>query len=418
LIGGASTKQEFAMRHRILIGVLTLLLAFGITAQTEPSTNPSTQPSVSPQAQAILDQMDKAYREVKALNLTGKLSLDFDAGGDQKKDSVEFTASFVAPNKFRHEIKGDTLIVSTGEKVYAYAPGPNEYVVVDAPKDRVTPKDMPDSIVDLLASQNPVLLMAIAQNPTGPLIDGGGKVEQVDDVKLDGTSFKALAFTKDERGYRVLMDPSTNFIRQIQIDRKDELKNHGVEDVKSALITLDYSANKAEAPAAELFAWTPPKDATVAKEPQPDDAGADAKALEGKPAPDFKLTAIDGSTVSLADLKGSVAVLDFWATWCGPCVASLPSLAQLNTELSPKGVKIYALNQQEEKATVQKFLLTQKLDLPVLLDSAGDAGKKYMANAIPETVVVGKDGIIKKVFVGFGGDETPLKQAIEAEMKK
>jgi hypothetical protein len=76
------------------------------------------------------------------------------------------------------------------------------------------------------------------------------------------------------------------------------------------------------------------------------------------------------------------------------------------------------VNQQEDKPTVQKFLLTKKLGLPVLLDTAGDAGKKYMANAIPETVVVGKDGIIKKVFIGFGGDETPLKQAIEEEMKK
>jgi thiol-disulfide isomerase/thioredoxin len=409
------------MINRFFPCVLTLLLALQAGAQTEPSTNPaspSSQPSVSPQAQAILDQVGKAYHDATALNLKGKLSLDFDAGGEQKQESGDFTASFVAPNKFRHEMKDDLLIVSTGEKVYAYAPGPNEYIAVDAPKDRVSPKDMPSSIVNLLIAQNPVLLMAMSQDPTGPLIEGAGNVEQVEDVKLDGKSFKALAFARDDWAYRVLVDPSTNFIRQIQIDKKKELQNHGVEDVKKGMVTMDYETKAGEPAAAELFAWAPPKDATVAKEPDAGGAEGEAKALEGKPAPDFKLTAIDGSTVSLADLKGHVAVLDFWATWCGPCVASLPSIDQLNTELSPKGVKIYAVNQQEDKPTVQKFLLTKKLGLPVLLDTAGDAGKKYMANAIPETVVVGKDGIIKKVFIGFGGDETPLKQAIEEEMKK
>jgi peroxiredoxin len=142
-----------------------------------------------------------------------------------------------------------------------------------------------------------------------------------------------------------------------------------------------------------------------------------ATSLEGKPAPDFTLTAIDGSTVSLADLKGSVAVLDFWATWCGPCVESLPHIDQIHADLSDKGLKVYAVNLQEQKAQVQKFLTSKKLTLPVLLDSDGATAKKYLANAIPETVIIGKDGIVQKVFVGFGGDE-PVRDAIDAAMKK
>ena len=160
------------------------------------------------------------------------------------------------------------------------------------------------------------------------------------------------------------------------------------------------------------------RDATVAKEDAPQDGTQAATVLEGKPAPNFKLTALDGSTVSMSDLKGHVTVLDFWATWCGPCVASLPLLDQTNTDLAGKDVKIYAINAAEPKATVEKFMTSKKLTLPVLLDSDGATGTKYMANAIPETVVIGKDGVVKKVFIGFSGDEDPLHKAIEAELAK
>jgi thiol-disulfide isomerase/thioredoxin len=191
-----------------------------------------------------------------------------------------------------------------------------------------------------------------------------------------------------------------------------------VEDVKTADVTFDYTSTKVgDAPAPEQFAWSPPRDATVAKEEVPEESAGAATALEGKPAPDFKLTAIDGSSVSLADLKDHVVVLDFWATWCGPCVASIPHIDQINADLSDKGLKVFAVNLQEPKPLVQKFVVSKKLTLPVLLDTDGVTGKKYLANAIPETVIIGKDGVVKKVFVGFGGDEA-LRAAIDAEMKK
>src|SRR5207253_2073691 len=108
----------------------------------------------------------------------------------------------------------------------------------------------------------------------------------------------------------------------------------GLGDVKTAELTIDFSKSTPNAAPAkrDLFAWKPPKDATAAKGDEELDVGAgvaEANSLAGKPAPDFKLTSLDGSSVSLAELKGSVVVLDFWATWCGPCVMSLPHLDKL-----------------------------------------------------------------------------------------
>jgi len=410
--------------HRILCCAAILLITAAVWAaeestsqpSSEPSSQPSTQASVSPAAQTLLDQVTAAYRDAKALSLAGKISLDFDAGGDQKHESSDFTASFAAPNQFRHEVKDDVLIVSTGQKAYAYLPAKNEYVVIDAPKDRVPLKDFSEPIAQLLGSQDPVLLMAILSDPAQVLIGGASNVAVGDDVKLAETSYSALTFEKSDRAFRVLIDPSTHFVRQIRIDRKTEVEKRGVDDVKTVDVTFDYLSTKTDAPAPELFAWTPPRDATIAKEDADDDMAA-ATALEGKPAPDFKLTGIDGATVSLADLKGHVTVLDFWATWCGPCVESLPHIDKLNAELSDKGLKVYAINLEEPKAQVQKFLIANKLSLPVLLDSDGATGKKYLANAIPETVIIGKDGVVQKVFVGFGGED-PIREAVDAQMKK
>jgi thiol-disulfide isomerase/thioredoxin len=160
--------------------------------------------------------------------------------------------------------------------------------------------------------------------------------------------------------------------------------------------------------------------ADLATMPQGSDNGP-AMALAGKPAPAFTLKDLEGKSVELGQLKGSVVVLDFWATWCGPCVQSLPHIAELSREQGPKGLKVFAVNQQEGEAEVKQFLSAHRdlNDLTVLLDSNGAVGAKYLANAIPETVVIGKDGVIKKVFVGAGPD-TPqqLHAAVESAMSQ
>ncbi len=136
----------------------------------------------------------------------------------------------------------------------------------------------------------------------------------------------------------------------------------------------------------------------------------------GTPAPDFTLKQLDDHDVKLSSLKGNVVVLDFWATWCGPCVASLPKLNELNQQESPHGLKVIAVNLQEDKDTVQAFVSKKNWTLPVVLDTDGAVATLYKADAIPQTVVIGKDGTIKKVFVG-GGNEEAITALVHSEMK-
>jgi thiol-disulfide isomerase/thioredoxin len=144
-----------------------------------------------------------------------------------------------------------------------------------------------------------------------------------------------------------------------------------------------------------------------------------AQELEGKPAPAFTLKGLDGQEVSLESQKGQVVVLDFWATWCGPCVASLPKLDEMAKQKASDGVRFYAINIQEEQDKVAKFVKEKGWSLPVLLDSDASVAQSYKAQAIPMTVVIGKDGVVKNVFIGFdpNGGEAQLSSAIDAANK-
>src|SRR5690242_3609373 len=95
---------------------------------TQPTTKPASQAKVSPEARKILDEVKEAYAGLKSLELAGGITFDSDVAGKQRKEHDTFTAAFVSPNKFRHEMKGNMVAGSTGEKAYALSLEENTYV--------------------------------------------------------------------------------------------------------------------------------------------------------------------------------------------------------------------------------------------------------------------------------------------------
>ena len=134
-----------------------------------------------------------------------------------------------------------------------------------------------------------------------------------------------------------------------------------------------------------------------------------AMTLVGKPAPAFEAPLLDGGTFKLADHKGKIVVLDFWATWCPPCVAGLPRLAEMTAKHKDDGVVFYPINLQEEPATVKAFLEEKKLTLPIVQDE-GAIVAKYKVSGVPQTVFIDRNGVVQVVHVGIGELESIPKQ--------
>jgi thiol-disulfide isomerase/thioredoxin len=142
-------------------------------------------------------------------------------------------------------------------------------------------------------------------------------------------------------------------------------------------------------------------------------------ALVGKPAPDFELELLGGTRFHLSQFKGKVVVLDFWATWCGPCLQAMPQVERVTREFHDRGVQLIAVNLQEEPKQIAAMLQRHNLSPSVALDRDGAVAGKYAANAIPQTVVIKGDGTIARLFAGGGphlGDQ--LHEALIAVLKE
>lgn len=146
---------------------------------------------------------------------------------------------------------------------------------------------------------------------------------------------------------------------------------------------------------------------TLAKSPmEPDDAEGgsvgEQSALVGQPAPEIELETAAGEKFQLSKLKGKIIVLDFWASWCGPCMQTMPEVDKIVGEFPADKVKLFAVNLEEPAERAKSAMERLKLHTEIVLDIDGVAAQRYQANAIPQTVIIDRNGKVLNVFVGGG----------------
>jgi cytochrome c biogenesis protein CcmG, thiol:disulfide interchange protein DsbE len=121
--------------------------------------------------------------------------------------------------------------------------------------------------------------------------------------------------------------------------------------------------------------------------------------LVGSNAPDFTVTDAD-RTISLKDLRGKVVVLNFWATWCPPCVDEMPSLVQMQKQLKDRGVTVLAVSVDDDARQYHSFLEKYKVDLLTVRDPRQKSNELYGTFKFPETYIVDRQGVLRRKFIG------------------
>jgi thiol-disulfide isomerase/thioredoxin len=119
----------------------------------------------------------------------------------------------------------------------------------------------------------------------------------------------------------------------------------------------------------------------------------------GRPAPSFQLKDLEGNMISLEDFKGKVVMLDFWATWCAPCRATMPELERLQQE-HPDDFVLLAVNLGEDEDLVAPYVQSRQIQTRVLLDTDRSVGTAYGTTSIPIQFIIDKEGILRHTQVG------------------
>jgi len=132
----------------------------------------------------------------------------------------------------------------------------------------------------------------------------------------------------------------------------------------------------------------------------------------GSEGPSFRLSSLSGGEVDLASKRGKVVLLNFWATWCPPCVAEMPSLERLHRALGPEGLSVVTISADEDEAELRRFVAEHALTLPVLKDPGGRVAEgSYRTTGYPETFVLDRGGRVLQHVVGPAEWDSPERLA-------
>lgn len=138
-----------------------------------------------------------------------------------------------------------------------------------------------------------------------------------------------------------------------------------------------------------------------------------AKDLSG-PAPDFSLKNLKGETVKLSDYKGKVVMINFWASWCGPCRQEMPLLEDMSNELGKAGFVLLGVNVDEDPADAKDFLSDVPVTFQILLDSKMEVAELYKTQAMPSSFFVDKSGNLAHLHAGYKkGEEEDYRKVIK-----
>jgi peroxiredoxin len=236
--------------------------------------------------------------------------------------------------------------------------------------------------------------------------------------------------------YDLYLDADSHMLVRAEMDFADIVNRYLESDagrpryaVEQALCRFEPGSVRLDGPVADdAFVFEVPAGATrteslaslfVPAAAESDDAFAEAGEPAAPklpyPAPDFALTDLEGESFRLGEQRGRVVLLDFWATWCGPCRLSLPHLQELHKRFGERGLLVVGIDIGEDAETVREFVEERGLTFRMLLDEGDEVSPLFRVTGLPHTVLIDREGQVVKVYTGFAPEMAERMQTdIEA----
>lgn len=137
------------------------------------------------------------------------------------------------------------------------------------------------------------------------------------------------------------------------------------------------------------------------------------------PPDDFALKSLAGPNVRLSELRGDVVLVNFWATWCGPCRQEMPVLNQIYQRYRPLGFELLGVNVDDAPGRAADMVRTLGVSFPVLFDDAKSVSRQFKVSTMPTTLLIGRDGVVRYRHEGYGaGTEQQYLDQIRALLKE
>jgi TonB family protein len=440
----------FKMRMKNVVAIAFVLVVTAIYGAAQDPNRANSQTTAT-DAKAILNQVAETYKNLRSYHFEGRYTLEQVIESVGLKDEIKreelFVNAAIKPDRSRIESKNTHISVtsvSDGKAKWVYAPGPNEYTKTEeGPVRLVTSSPVGDSA--------PMAHLANATN----LLDGYSRVaDRLGEAKIIGEETLEIGGRRSDcfviEAYYFVSSTgiqSNTLTRKYWIDKSRNIVLREIRNTEARMqwgrtirskMTYTFTVARVGEPIPDnLFTFVPPQGAkevaelmpsqrpaatprpTAAPRPAvtPRSAAPRAADLVGKDAIAFALEDLDGNRVDLQSLKGKVALLDFWASWCGPCVAELPHIEKLHTDLKDRGLIVLGVN-NEDAEVARAFVKRKGYTFTTLVDEGREVTMKYGVSGIPQVFIIDRDGKVKWHTLGYGpGKEFELRSAVEKVLK-